>query len=102
MRLPRHTLAEHKTTAAKDHVELLASHCAAQNKQLENLESDLQHLKRSHAALNKIHSQSVQRNVDLTSHSTAQNKRLENLKSDLQQLKRSHAESVQRNVDLTD
>ena len=44
----------------------LTSHCAAQNKRLRNLESDLQRLKRSHAALNKVYGESEQRNADLT------------------------------------
>ena len=90
-RLPRHALAEHKTTAAEDHVELLASHCAAQNEQLENLESDLWHYKCSRAAFDEIHSQSVELDEDLASHCAAQSKRLENLESDWQHLNHSHA-----------
>ena len=64
--MPRHAMSEHLISTAKAHVELLASHCMAQRKQLETLQSELQDLKVTHAALDESHNESLRQNVDLT------------------------------------
>ena len=59
-------MAEHIAIAARNHVELLASHCVMQKKQLENLKSELQDLKVEYAVLDESHNESLRQVVDLT------------------------------------